>query len=153
MKQTDYNILEELLFEAKTRLNECRKEQNSIKMWLDAINADLQVLKYGSRENYLQQHEEHKMGVYEFHNLIDDIYYIGSATDIEQRKQDHIQAFPSDDFHKDLHIKGIENFSFKVLEYCLTRREAYKKELNYIHDYQRAGLKLYNKAGLINYDN
>jgi group I intron endonuclease len=63
-------------------------------------------------------------GVYKITNKLNGKVYIGSSTNLEQRKMDHFK--PSTlvshrshlPLYQDIKCYGVENFNFEVIEYC-----------------------------------
>ncbi|MDO9580532.1 MAG: GIY-YIG nuclease family protein [Bacteroidales bacterium] len=84
-----------------------------------SVQEQLQELNYKA----LLSNPTVKSGVYVFHSKADDFIYIGSAVNIEGRRQSHI-----DDLEKNQHINwmfqltyhrhGLDNLSFYIMEFC-----------------------------------
>jgi group I intron endonuclease len=80
-----------------------------------------------------------KSGVYVFHSKADDFLYIGSAHNIEGRRQSHI-----DDLVLNRHFNwmfqltyqrfGLDNFSFYIIEFC-SAKELLSHEERYIYEF------------------
>lgn len=78
-------------------------------------------------------------GVYVFHSKADDFLYIGSAHNLEGRRQSHI-----DDLVLNRHINwmfqlthhryGLDNFSFYIIEFC-SPNELLSHEAEYIDEF------------------
>ncbi len=97
-----------------------------------------QLIKWN--EHALLSNPEIETGIYVFHSKINDMIYIGSATEgIERRYLEHIKALEQNRhinwmFQLLYHKYGIDNFSFYVLEFC--PRELCKElEARYIYDF------------------
>jgi len=77
-------------------------------------------------------------GIYQIHNLVNDMIYIGRTKNIIQRRRKHFSMLKSGN-HWNKHLQaafnkyGEENFSFEILEECseseLADREQYYIEL------------------------
>jgi len=64
-----------------------------------------------------------KSGIYIFHSKINDFLYIGSAINLEKRKQEHIDNLAKNEhlnieFQMLYHKYGLENLSYFVIEFC-----------------------------------
>lgn len=68
------------------------------------------------------------IGIYKITNLINGKSYIGQSKNIEHRFKEHMYHSQTD-LDKDIHIYGLNNFSFDILEICeidqLDEKEAY----------------------------
>lgn len=90
------------------------------------------------------------IGIYKITNLKNQKVYIGQSRHIEKRFKEHIQKSQNfyegehyNPVHMDLHIFGIENFSFEVIEEC-TIEELNDKEEYWIKYYnsQKTGYNI-----------
>ena len=64
-----------------------------------------------------------KSGIYIFHSKVNDFLYIGSATNLEKRRQEHIDALEKNEhlnfeFQMLYHKYGLDNFSYYIIDYC-----------------------------------
>jgi group I intron endonuclease len=64
-----------------------------------------------------------KSGIYIFHSKINDFIYIGSATNLEKRRLEHIDGLVNNehlniDFQILYHKHGLDNLTFYIVEYC-----------------------------------
>lgn len=75
------------------------------------------------QEDNLRSNPTGKTGIYVFHCKANDMIYIGSAMNLERRRQSHIEELRNDD-HVNwkftiLYYKyGLDNLNFYVLEFC-----------------------------------
>jgi len=64
-----------------------------------------------------------KSGIYIFHSKVNDFIYIGSATNLEKRRLEHICGLVKNehlniDFQMLYHKHGLSNLTFYIVEYC-----------------------------------
>jgi excinuclease UvrABC nuclease subunit len=64
-----------------------------------------------------------KSGIYIFHSMVNDFIYIGSATNLEKRRLEHIIGLVNNehlniDFQMLYFKHGLDNFTFYIVEYC-----------------------------------
>lgn len=83
--------------------------------------------------------------IYKITNNINGKYYIGVTVDPKRRKQQHFSSHRGEVYsiHRAISKYGKENFSFDIIEECLTEDEAYEREAELIADNPGS----YNTAG------
>ena len=79
-----------------------------------------------------------KTGVYVFHSKIDDMIYIGSAINLEGRRQEHLDELEKNQhvnwmFQMTYHRHGLDNLSFYIIEYC-SLKDRLNREAWYIQE-------------------
>lgn len=79
-------------------------------------------------------------GIYKFENKINNLCYIGQASNLEDRKYRHYRNFYNGrcdtDFYKAVKEFGINNFSYQILERGnFTQEELNQMEIDYIDKY------------------
>ena len=101
------------------------------------INGQYRAMQRGKRYQIM-------IGIYSITDNLTGNMYIGKSTDIKRRFTEHKtpKARGNDRLHKDIQEKGIENFTFSVLEEC-NIDDLNLKELQYIKIYQ----PFYNTVG------
>jgi group I intron endonuclease len=80
-----------------------------------------------------------KTGVYVFHSKIDDMIYIGSAINLEGRRQEHLDELeknqhPNWMFQLIYHRHGLDNLSFYIIEFC-SPKDSLNREAWYIQEF------------------
>jgi group I intron endonuclease len=116
----------------KPRKNKLRKIAEQTKKPVGEQLKELQDQAFLSNPNG-------KSGVYVFHSNADDFLYIGSAHNLEGRRQSHI-----DDLVLNRHINwmfqithhrhGLDNLSFYIIEFC-SPNELISHEAEYIYEF------------------
>ena len=77
------------------------------------------------------------IGIYGFHDTINNKWYVGQSLDVERRIKQHYKNISLDDvnsFDYFLHKVGIENFEVKILKKC-TQEELNDNEKYYVELY------------------
>lgn len=87
--------------------------------------------------------------VYIIQNIIDGSIYIGKANDINKRwsqhKNNHLKGkFASSYLYRAFNKYGFDNFTFQVLEYFETSKEALEAEKWYVGYLRWLGAQMYN---------
>ena len=84
------------------------------------------------------------VGIYKITNLTNGLSYIGQSNEIEKRWQSHINHKSSSLIHQAIKIFGVENFSFEVLEECLSTElnEKEKYWIKYYNTFEGDGYNL-----------
>ena len=80
-----------------------------------------------------------RSGIYVFHLNVNDFIYIGSAHNLEKRRQEHIENLEWNEhvnieFQMLYHKHGLENFSYYILEFC-HQNECLRRERELIIEY------------------
>ena len=116
----------------KPRKNKFRKLYDTSQL---PVCKQLQELQ----EKALLSNPAEKSGIYVFHSKVNDNIYIGSAINLEKRRQEHIDGLKMNEhnnwgFQMLYHKYGLDNLSFYIIEFCFPQ-ECLKKESKYIQDY------------------
>jgi len=76
--------------------------------------------------------------IYKYTNKKSNKIYIGSTTNIKQRKKEHLESEEKDKFHKALHKHGIKSFKFEIIDSNKygDDEELFKREQYFINKHQ-----------------